>query len=625
MQKPSTPPKIYSGSMFATGVMRESMRVRYALGCLAIVSGCNHRSSSLEEGSETQAFSSAQKIGRKIVTFPVSGRPNEICVLPTKTLGFDYSEKDNKIEEKLCTYDFHASESSGDKVAVNVCPKTNSTNPGLDIHELKAGVNKATFESKTCDLPDRGAKKLAKYKTSISCSYTGSILGYYHMSAALGGAGDVPTAVVRSFDIEKHKPYTQRALAFTNGEFINSLWAQVSSAENHPAKLAGRMFSSDLKQIYGALSKNPTDEDRYSEINSGSMATFMNSTQTKRVLNPASVASLAGRSLADVAQIVVQMKDISDMLLLDYLFKQQDRYGNIHKVEFFYFLDEKGKIDKVKVEDVNEKKEPKPANGVLVKKMLLKDNDCGGRPGAEKNVTDAQLSSIRHMSPKTYKRLQWVAQNWDSGFKDFFGKEALLAEPDLFGSPGISVVTKSVKAAAKILKDNCSAGKLLLDLDLEDHLAAKNTEALVKAKCNEVFVPKDPGAPEDNSDDKPDPVPTPAENTCTNPPLSKLSTLDSKWNLAHGGANGDKFKADVTVVAGTPALRPEFTHKMFVRHDANDQSNLGFSINADASQITGVRYNMKFAPGETRDLDLTWKCNTYEGLMGPDTTKLTPE
>ena len=601
------------------------MRFRYALGCLAIVSGCQHRSSTLEKGSETRAFSSAQKIGRKVVTFPVAGRPNEICVLPTKTLGFDYSDKDNKIEEKLCSYDFHATANSGDKVAVNVCPKTNSTNPGLDIHELDAGVNKTKFEANTCDLPDRGAKKLAKYKASISCSYTGSILGYYHMGAALGGAGDVPPAVVRSFDIEKHKPYTQRGLAFTKGEFINTLWGNVASAENNPSKLAGRLFSSDLKQMYGALSKNHTDEDRYSEINGASMATFMNSTQTKRVLNPASVGTLAGRTLADAAQILVQMKDISDMLLMDYIFKQQDRFGNIHKVEFFYFLDDKGKIDKVKVEDVKEKKEPQPANGVLVKKMLLKDNDCGNRPGAEKNVTDAHLSSIRHMSPKTYRRLQWVAQNWDSSFKDFFGTEALLAEPDLFGSPGITLVTKTVKAAAKILKDNCTAGKLLLDLDLEDHLTSKNTEANVKSKCNEVFAANDPGAQDDNPNDKPDPVPPPSGNTCTNPPLSKLSAIDSKWNLAHGGANGDRFKAELTLVAGTPALRPEFTHKFFVRHDANDQSNLGFSINADASQITGVRYNMKFAPGETRNLNLTWKCNIYEGNLGTEVTRLSPK
>ncbi len=596
-------------------------------GLLAVVGGCVQRSgSSLESDSDVQAFSSEQKIGRKIEVFPVTGRPNEICVLPRHPEGFDYSPKDSKNEEKLCAMDFHSPAAVGNKTPVAICPKTNSTNPGLDIHELATGASKSDFENKNCGLADRGAKKVAKFKTSITCSYTGSILGYYHLSAALGGAGDVPIAVVRSMDIEKHKPYTSRALKLTQGEFINSLWGQVQREENNPSRLGGRMFTSDLKQIYGALTKNPTDEARYSEINSGRMDTFMASAQAKRVFSSQGVGALAPRTLAGAAAILVQMKDISDMLLLDYIFKQQDRFGNIHKVDFFYFTDPSGKVDKVKVEDVNEKKEPMPAGAVPVQKMLLKDNDCGNRPGHEKNITDAHLSSIRHMSPKTYKRLQWLAQNWDAKFKDFFGKEALLAEPDLFGSRGLELVTKNVKMAAKILKDNCTTGKLLLDLDLEDHLASTNTGSTIRALCDQVF---DPAAnteptPTNPTDPQPKPVEPEPTTTCTEPPKAILGTEGSKWSLSHGGANADRFKAEVTLISPASPLKPEFTHKMFVKHDASDQSNLGFSTNEEGSKITGVRYNMKFAPGETRNLDLIWACNQFTGTMGTENAILKP-
>lgn len=66
--------------------------------------------------------------GEQTVDLPVPGRNAEICVIP-KHLGVGrYFDKDIQIETQLCNIDEHKNSA--------VCPKLNSTNPGLDLYSL---------------------------------------------------------------------------------------------------------------------------------------------------------------------------------------------------------------------------------------------------------------------------------------------------------------------------------------------------------------------------------------------------------------------------------------------------------------------------------------------------------
>ena len=156
-------------------------------------------------------------------------------------------------------------------------------------------------------------------------------------------------------------------------------------------------------------------------------------------------------------------------LVIDYLMSQQDRFGNIHAIEYYYFPKAGGGIDKVKKSKVDDGETPMPAGAVLVKKMILKDNDCGGPLKTNVIKGAGLLDQIRHMNASTYKHLRWLASSFAPGTEapKFFVSEAL------FGQKDIDMLRANLATASQKLHDACASGKLLLDLDLGDHVAGR--------------------------------------------------------------------------------------------------------------------------------------------------------
>lgn len=426
-----------------------------------------------------------------------NGAPDEVCVLPKHLAMSDYDKDDDKSEQELCGYSFYggaAREADVTKIDVALCPKLSSTNPGTDVHELLPGKTREQTEASICKLADRPTKHLAKYKQSITCSYTPSILGYYHLSRLLGGAGDVKPAVVRTMDLGEHKKIVSEALTILAGQANDSYpkisWLSFQKAESSPAESRHKdaLYTSDLKQIFGGLQENARGEAKYSEINKRGAdpniaGPFTRTAQWAKVADGRPMKQLAGATLADSAQTVTVMKDISEMLVMDYLMSQQDRFGNIHEVDYYYFPKEGGGVDKIKKSKVDDGEKPKPAGAVLVKKMIMKDNDCGG-PQKSNVVKNAGLiDSMRHMNAKLYANVQWMAANFTAGTEvpKFFVSEAL------FGQKDIDMLRGNLAALAPKLKAACTSGKLLLDADLEDHLAGKGHDP---AACNVSEPPK---------------------------------------------------------------------------------------------------------------------------------------
>jgi hypothetical protein len=467
-----------SSPMLPRRVLRIPLPLLLTTACLAAtVVACGAAPEDDEVGSdEGQLVDPATPRGRATAQYPVAGRPNEICVAPQHLAGADYDKDDAEDEDELCTYNFHGS-SPGKSVAT--CPKVVSTNPGVDVHELLPGKTKAESEAAMCARDEGRTKLLAKYKQSITCSYAPSILGYYHLSRALGGVGSVKPAVMRTMDLEAHKKITAVGVANTT-DLINTLWRQWASWESNPSnpRYTDALFTSDLKQIYGAMQVNPRGEAKYVDPISGKSINVRGATDFsspfratpayKAVLDGRPVSQWVPKTLEGGAQRIVQMKDISDMVLIDTLMAQQDRFGNIHSMDYYYSVEgtELRKVRKSKVDDGDK---PMPAGGVLVREMLLKDNDCGV---VKTNVAKqaGMLRELKHMSAKTYAHLRWFNAQFGRGSEaaKFFVREVLMTQKD------IDMLRTNLADADATLTAACKAGSLKLDVDLADHLAGKN-------------------------------------------------------------------------------------------------------------------------------------------------------
>lgn len=451
-------------------------------GTLGLAStGCGESVLAEDPVDESALMDRSVVRGNATIQYAVAeGKPDELCIVPQHIVGGDYSSGDAESEAKLCSYNFHGA-TTGTSVAV--CPKIVSTNPGVDVQALLEGKDAATTMSEICALSDRPTKLLAKYKQSMSCSYAPSILGYYHLSRALGGIGRVKPAVVRTMDLDAHRAVTQVGIASTTG-LIQTLWRQFESSERNPAASRYRdsVYTTDLLQVYGALQENPRGETKYVDPISGRSlnvrgatdltSSFRATAAYQAVLDGRPISTWVPRTLAGGAQRVVQMRDISDMVLLDTLLSQQDRFGNIHAVDYLYFQ-EGAELKKVKKSKVDDGERAMPAGAVVVREMLLKDNDCGVVK-VNTAKTAGMLQQLRHMSPATYKHLRWLAASFGTGadVPRFLVREALFTQRD------IDTVRVNLRDAAAQLHDRCVSGALQLDLDLAGHLSASGTSSL---------------------------------------------------------------------------------------------------------------------------------------------------
>ncbi len=389
----------------------------------------------------------------------------------------DYSKKDKARELELCQLeffndDFMVTTKRGNHY-IAACPKINSTNPGVDIYRVPVGIGRTEFIQNECKKRKRAGKKIAKYKQSVSCSYTPSILGYYPMSRFFK-AGQVPVAVYREMAIDDHINNIQRTLKkIPLKGTIKLTWGTVLKATAKPRSFSKRefFFTEDLTNIFGALSKNPRGETRYKEM-SGSYRSydqrfvgFQKGKLFHNVIDRNFVEKLPAQSMAHLEK-VVQLKDISDMLVMDYLMGQQDRVGNIHYKEYWAYMSGKGHL-KYKSYDPEKKKDVakmKAKGAVVVKRMLLKDNDCGV---AKTNYFKAKkiTEKITHINPFTYTQLNRLASLVETQEVETYFTKSLK-----FTNYNYKKFKENVKELNSLVRTKCQKGQLKLDADPEGYL-----------------------------------------------------------------------------------------------------------------------------------------------------------
>lgn len=477
----------------------------------------------------------------------------ELCVLPKHYLNYEGMEEDRKDEIDLCRLsaqpkqeaklEFSNSSKLNPKLfkksetkEVVLCPKLNSTVPGTNFIDVPKGWDSEKAKKEFCiaklEVPVAIADQYsieARLKSWFADASTSSVLAYYHMSRILG-VGRVPPAVYRTVERTSHAEVIAKANELLNGstDHIGGNWRALGSANQSAVrgKPNLKLYTPDGNMLYGALSKNAKGEEKYTEVSGvGDFATryprFFAQPPFQKVANPASVEVIANSNhIEKLAPVIIQMRDVSGMVLLDSLLSQDDRIGNIHyKIEVIEntpqgaYSRELTKIEKeaAKAELLKarapqlERAKVASAQGntkqaanylahaekiklterivlralktlypgeskIVAKVMILKDNDCGvdtdPRRRQNRMRQNGALERVRHMDPETYRRFLKLADDILSDrFKPFAMNTLLYRSQDYEGT-NVSL-KENTRYALGVLKEACRRGDLKLDLTMK--------------------------------------------------------------------------------------------------------------------------------------------------------------
>jgi hypothetical protein len=436
----------------------------------------------------------------------------EKCVAAHKIPGGVFTPKDEKSEAKLCSFDIYRNE-------IAACPKTWSTSPGTMLYSAaEAGLSQAEYEaSAVCGQKAGHKQKLAKFKTTMNQSGTSgtfsqSSLLYYQFSRYFNTVVQVPVAVYRSFDKDVH--YTRiSSKAQGLGAMNKAAWEYLRRAAQNPASYSPNreLFTPDL-QLYGALLDDGGGERYGTEIN-GVRSSWGDPQNNDLQKTPAFLAlrsekpflqalaeglALGARDVkvkADLGvlspgpvQMGLWMRELTEITLLDYIFSQQDRVGNID-YNWYWVYSEGGAV-KAQKEKRNEyknlpRRKMKPIappaelaafNPVLVQKSVINDNDAGGR-NQYVNYTKRtkMLEKIRHFDAGVYQRLIALKNDYSAKgplYQHLVGTFYLDAKQ-------IAQVVANTKEAAEILQASCRTGVLRFDLNFDQIVNGDLAEAKV--------------------------------------------------------------------------------------------------------------------------------------------------
>ncbi len=406
---------------------------------------------------------------------------------PVPALTETTSAEDAARESAYCAIDL-----SRDDVAI--CPKTWSTSPGAVIYDL-AGTEwqgrVAAFEQSHCgpggNARDLAAGELAIFKNTLNGRETSGTFSpaaslYYHFSRLLQTRVQVPVAARVAFDLPAYQQRViQPGVVFSDSprrKMLHAGWQEMAMAAEDPAAYSHKreLFSSDLGQLWGVLLMS--EGRRYGPELNGTRASGWGDGQNldfqktapfialrtdlplKQAIQQGIVEARADAAMASSlpvdtspAQVASWMHDITEIVILDYILKQQDRIGNVDYLDRWHWL-EAGQLR-------HSAAKPTDKDAIQLKVSVLNDNDAGVRSGyANYAKRTDMLAGWRHMSPDLYQRVQSLATEFA---KDGALAEAVRSNYRLSRREAQGIVTRTVELAAA-LKQSCEAGDLRFDL-----------------------------------------------------------------------------------------------------------------------------------------------------------------
>ncbi len=434
----------------------------------------------------------AGQIRGRAIQYTSPGGVPEQCIALTPMPGGKYRIGDRQQEQKYCGIDLYNTDTA-------LCPKIWSTSPGTIIYDLSAGSFAGMvshFERTACrnskGIRNLPVKQVATFKSTMNASETSGTFStasllYYHFSRYFDTMVDVPVAVWRSIDRKNHlHRVTKSGVHLSNkSRMLHAGWLKMEAAEENPITYhpENELFTADGKAIYGILLSSPGH--RYNTSVNGTRASGWGIGQNNDFQETAPYLALrSGKPLAEAvrhglhsarrsskmnrdlgknisaAQMVFWMTELTELTLLDYIFNQQDRIGNIDYLPYWYWTDN-GQVHK---EKAHAKKIPSELNGknaVLIKRTQLNDNDAGGRL-AYINFTKKtkMLEKQRHYRAASYKQLLRLNQ-------DFAARGSLyqyLQDTFALSEKQLRNIVKNTAEATAILQKTCREGKLRFDL-----------------------------------------------------------------------------------------------------------------------------------------------------------------
>src|SRR6266478_5802210 len=432
------------------------------------------------------------EIAQRLIQFPFT--PPDVKLKDGGALSASndwFTKHDKNAIDHLDSLDFFAS--SGPQ-SVGVVSKLHNTSAGIEIYELPPPLSKQTFEKTEGPYRSgitkkysnkRSGKKVAKFKVG---SIAQSGLACFHVSRLLGYLVEVPPATYRTMDIQEFQKVGDQART-TGHPSCTEAWANLrANAKSGSSKvvLAGGQL------VYGSLAVNPRGEDSspedYWTVNAIRGHSFY-----KVLSSKSPVASIVNLNDSKCLQDLALAQDMTRGVILDIIFKQVDRLGNISIAQFQHYVTAEGRIkwdDKLSDKDKADAVSPIQS----LKRIMYKDNDDGMMWGMNSISVTPILDETHHIDQTIYNRLQWLAglmqgsePGSDAKIKDYFVNAVHIS-----GDNYDKLKASLIKQAAS-LKSRVDSKDIQLDLDFEGtmkKLYAKEIEAaLAKNAEPEGVVP----------------------------------------------------------------------------------------------------------------------------------------
>ena len=419
-----------------------------------------------------------------LVEFPY--KPPDVVADPKEMRW--YRKDDFEEIADLCKMSLYAPETTDTVTAVGVCPKTHWSTPALEVHAIdQVGMKKADFEKSRCrkDRRYRGAKKVAKFKVAVYDKEPESGRMYFHYSRLLGINAYMVPVTYRTISRREIKRWATTAISTLTSRTL----ARMNPLEGWSVLNWRHRKGGDV--IAGSFYENARGEDDFRAFSYSRPEVriaviwqfrgrpYYNIAASKKPLSEQMTFDTEHpRKFDQQLQLLAQAQDFTHMMILDHLFNQRDRGGNINARTRYHYLDDQKHLRWKKTVG----KDDDEATMVPLERLLLKDNDDGLR-WDKFGLLNASLiiDDIKHIDSLAYARIQWLAKVMTDpatrdGVKTYFIEEVRVS-PKSYDDVRLRLIDLAARFARKY-----ADGKLLLDLDLEPVLAMRppNRDAVAR-------------------------------------------------------------------------------------------------------------------------------------------------
>ena len=187
-------------------------------------------------------------------------------------------------------------------------------------------------------------------------------------------------------------------------------------------------------------------------------------------------------------QMMFWMEELSEILIMDYIFSQQDRPGNIDYLWLWYYVNGEGELKSARVD--SEVNRPGMASiqvpddvknsskRYLIQKTQINDNDAGGRKYSNFTKRFGLLEKIRHLNAVIYRQLIHLAKDFEAKGPSY----RYLRDTFYISGSNADMIGQNAIQAAQILKSTCKAGMMKFDLRPETYLGTQKVEE-VQVDC----------------------------------------------------------------------------------------------------------------------------------------------